>query len=192
VSPAIDLGLPPESIQREKSVGMWYEASTLRVRGHLRDRYTDPDRAETVLHEYRLDLWVDRDTMIVHDARIEPIHLPYGECFRAPENIDRLIGLKLRPGFTADALARLQGEAGCTHMNSLISDLSIASLFHGYITLRAYEREHGTTPVMPPDDHRTGICAGWQAGGALAAWMESGRGIAPSHIYPTTMRRTDP
>jgi hypothetical protein len=45
---------------------------------------------------------------------------------------------------------------------------------------------------MPPDDHRTGICAGWQAGGALATWMESGRGIAPSHIYPTTMRRTDP
>lgn len=189
---AIDLDLPPESIQREKSIGMWYEGSALRVRGHLRDRYTDPARAETVLHEYRLDLWVDRESMIVDDVRIEPIHLPYGECFQAPGNIDRLVGLKLRPGFTAEALERLQGEAGCTHMNSLISDLSIASLFHGYITMRAYEREHKGIPVMPADDHRTGICAGWRAGGALATWMESGRGIAPSPIYPTTMDRADP
>lgn len=189
---SIDLELPPESIQREKSVGMWYEGETLCVRAHLRDRYTDPHRDETVLHEYRLDLRVDRETMIVRDARIEPIHLPYGDCFAAPQNIDRLVGLKLRPGFTAEALERLQGEAGCTHMNSLISDLSIASLFHGYISLRAYEREHGATPDMPPDDHRTGICAGWRAGGELATWMESGRGIAPSPIYPTTVRRSDP
>ncbi|MBV8952195.1 MAG: DUF2889 domain-containing protein, partial [Actinobacteria bacterium] len=108
----IDLGLPPESIQREKSVGMWYEGGTLRVRGHLRDRYTDPERQETLLHEYRLDLWVDHETMIVSDARIEPVHLPYAECFQAPGNIGLLVGLKLRPGFTAEALERLQGEAG--------------------------------------------------------------------------------
>lgn len=183
----MDLDLPPESIQREKSVGMWFDGPTLRVRAHLRDRYLDPDRAETVLHEYRLELVVERETMTVTHASIDPVHLPYAECFAAPGNVDRLVGLLLRPGFTADALARLQGEAGCTHMNSLISDLSVASLFNGYITLREYEREHGSTPSMPADTHRTGICAGWRAGGALATWMEGGRGIAPSPIYPSTV-----
>ena len=38
---------------------------------------------------------------------------------------------------------------------------------------------------MPASDERTGICAGWQAGGVLATWMEDGPGIAPSPIYPT-------
>ena len=185
---AIDLDLPPESMQREKAVGFWFEGDVLRVRAHLRDTYTDPDRDALVLHEYRVELAVDRTSMIVTDARADPIHLPYAECFDAPANIGRLVGLRLRPGFTNEALDRLQGEAGCTHLGSLISDLSIASLFHGYITLRAHEREDGRIPVMPADDHRTGICAGWRRGGALATWMESGRGIAPSPIYPGTMR----
>ena len=186
---AIDLDLPPESMQREKAVGFWFDDGLLRVRAHLRDTYTDPDRDELVLHEYRVDLAVDRASMLVTGARADPIHLPYSECFDAPANIGRLVGLRLGPGFTNEALERLQGELGCTHLGSLVSDLSIASLFHGYIALRAHEREHDRIPVMPADDRRTGICAGWRRGGALATWMESGRGIAPSHIYPSTVRR---
>jgi hypothetical protein len=37
---------------------------------------------------------------------------------------------------------------------------------------------------LPASDERTGICAGWQAGVALATWMEDGPGIAPSPTYP--------
>ena len=37
------LELPAGSIERQKAVGLWYEDDTLRVRGHLRDRYTEPD-----------------------------------------------------------------------------------------------------------------------------------------------------
>jgi hypothetical protein len=139
------------------------------------------------LHEYRLDLFVDEQTMEVVDVDIEAMSLPYAECHAAPANIDRLIGLKLASGFTAQALARLEGEAGCTHLNSLISDLSIAGLFHGYIGIRRYERENAGLPQIPASDQRTGICAGWRAGGALAEWMETGRGIAPSKIYPTSL-----
>jgi hypothetical protein len=73
----------------------------------------------------------------------------------------------------------------------LISDLSIAGLFHGYIRVRAYAREHGEIPPLPATDERTGICAGWRAGGELATWMEEGRGIAPSRIYPLPERRPD-
>jgi hypothetical protein len=187
----IDLGLPPESMQREKAVGFWFDGDVLRVRAHLRDTYTGPDRDDLVLHEYRVELAVDRTSMLVTDGRAEPVHLPYSECFDAPANIGRLVGLRLGPGFTNEALDRLPGELGCTHLGSLVSDLSIASLFQGYIAVRAHEREHGRIPVIPADDRRTGICAGWRRGGALATWMESGRGIAPSPIYPSTVRRDD-
>ena len=186
------LDLPPESIQRQKSVGLWYEDDTsLRVRAELRDAYAEPDTSETVLHHYRLDLWVDLESMEVRRVEVEPVALPYDDCFEAPQYVQRLVGLKLERGFTGEALARLQGECGCTHLSSLISDLSIAGLFHGYIRVRAYAREHCDIPTLPATDERTGICAGWRAGGELATWMEEGRGIAPSRIYPLPERRPD-
>jgi DUF2889 family protein len=182
------LDLPPESIQRHKSVGLWYEGDTLRVRATLRDSYAEPEGQDTVLHQYQLDLWVDRPSMTVTRVDVEPIALPYDDCFRAPEFVQRLVGLRLGRGFTGEALTRLEGECGCTHLNSLIADLAIAGLFHGYIGARAHMREHGERPPIPASDERTGICAGWRAGGELATTMEQGGGIAPSRIYPLPAR----
>jgi hypothetical protein len=182
----IDLEPPVDAMQRTKAVGLWYEDETLRVRAHLRDAYTEPDRSALVLHEYRLDLWVELATMVVTAVAVEPIHLPYGECFDAAPKAQRLVGLlRLERGFTGEALRRLGGELGCTHLNSLISDLTIAGLFHGYLRVRAQTRAGAGLPVMPASAERTGICSGWRARGTLATWMEQGRGIAPSHISPT-------
>jgi DUF2889 family protein len=189
-SDSLRLDLPPESIQRHKSVGLWYEGDTLRVRAHLRDGYLEPDGTDTVLHEYLLDLWVDLATMEVTRVEVVPLALPYGDCFEAPTYLQRLVGLRLVRGFTGEALARLEDECGCTHLSSLISDLAIAGLFHGYIRLRSVIRETGEVPEMPPSAERTGICAGWRAGGELATAMEDGRGIAPSHIYPVELKPT--
>lgn len=180
------LDLPPESMQRHKSVGLWYDGNELRIRAHLRDDYTEPDGGVLVLHEYRLDLWVDLASMEVTRVEVEPVALPYGECFDAPGFVQQLVGLKLERGFTGRALALLEGECGCTHLNSLIADLAIAGLFHGYIRVRSHARGDDSMPEMPASDERTGVCTGWRAGGTLATWMEDGRGIAPSHIYPVT------
>ena len=40
---------------------------------------------------------------------------------------------------------------------------------------------------LPPDsiERHKAVGLWWRAGGTLAESMESGRGIAPSHIYPT-------
>jgi hypothetical protein len=183
--PPIDLELPSDALARHKAVGLWYDGDTLRVRAHLRDAYTEPDGSTLVLHEYRMDLWVDLASMVVTEVAVDPIHLPYGECFDAAPQARRLVGLRLERGFTGEALRRLGGEVGCTHLNSLISDLAIAGLFHGYLRLRAQTRADGVVPLVPAGDERTGICAGWRSEGTLATWMEQGRGIAPSHIYPS-------
>jgi hypothetical protein len=182
------LDLPPESIERHKAVGLWYEDATLRVRAHLRDAYTGPAGTTDdvmVLHEYRLDLWVDETTHEITKIDVVPLDLPYDECFDAPGFVQGLVGLRLVRGFTGQALALLEAEAGCTHLNSLIADLAIAGLFCGYVRLQEQARRTGTLPVLPPSDERTGVCTGWREGGTLATWMEAGKGIAPSRIYPT-------
>jgi Protein of unknown function (DUF2889) len=119
--PPVDLELPVDALQRTKAVGLWYEDETLRVRAHLRDAYTEPDGSQLVLHEYRLDLWVELATMVVTAVAVEPIHLPYGECFDAAPEAQRLVGLRLERGFTGEARRRLGGELGCTHLNSLMA-----------------------------------------------------------------------
>ena len=187
----MQLDLPPESIQRNKSIGLWYEGDVLRVRGHLRDAYEEPNGTDTVMHEYRLDMWVALETMEVTRIEVVPVALPYQDCFDAPSFVQRLVGLRLQHGFTSEALARLEGECGCTHLNSLISDLAIAGLFHGFIRVREYAREQGEMPAMPADDSRAGICAGWRAGGVLATDMAEGRGISPSPIYPESVQQRD-
>ena len=181
------LDLPAESIERQKGIGLWYEGDDLRVRGHLRDRYAEPDGGHTVMHEYRLDLWVSRSRMEVTRIEVDAVALPYDECFDASAFVQRLVGLRLVRGFTSEAMERLGGECACTHLNALISDLAIAGLFHGYLGVRSYAREHGRLPEMPPNDERTGICSGWRAGGQLATSMAEGRGIAPSRIYPVAV-----
>ena len=187
------LDLPPESIERHKAVGLWYEDTTLRVRAHLRDAYTGPSTDNTpgsgdvtVLHEYQLDLWVDEGTHEITRIEVVALNLPYEECFDAPGFVQRLVGLRLVRGFTGQALALLEAEAGCTHLTSLISDLAIAGLFCGYVRLQEQIRQTGALPPIPASKERTGVCAGWRAGGTLATWMESGKGIAPSRIYPTS------
>lgn len=179
------LELPSRSIERQKGIGLWYEGDDLRVRGRLRDRYAEAEGGHTVMHEYRLEMWVSLATMEVTRIDVVAEALPYDECFDAPAFVQRLVGLRLARGFTGEAMARLGGECSCTHLNALVSDLAIAGLFHGYLGLREHAREHGSMPEMPPNDERTGICSGWRAGGRLATWMADGRGIAPSHIYPT-------
>ena len=187
------LDLPPGSIERHKAVGLWYEGTTLRVRAHLRDAYTGPSvdggpgsGDVTVLHEYQLDLWVDDGTHEITRIEVVALNLPYEECFDAPGFVQRLVGLRLVRGFTSQALALLEAEAGCTHLNSLISDLAIAGLFCGYVRLQEQTRQTGALPTLPASDERTGVCTGWRVGGTLATWMESGKGIAPSRIYPTS------
>ncbi len=183
------LDLPTASIERQKGVGLWYDGDGLRVRGHLRDRYAEPDGGHTVMHEYRLEMWVSLATMELTRIEVVAEALPYDECFDAPAFVQRLVGLRLVRGFTGEAIARLGGECSCTHLNSLISDLAIAGLFHGYLGVREYTRAHGSLPEMQPNDERTGICSGWRSGGQLATSMAEGSGIAPSHIYPVA--RTD-
>jgi hypothetical protein len=103
----IDLELPADALARHKAVGLWYEGETLRVRAHLRDAYTEPDGTPLVLHEYRLDLWVDLATMEVTDVAVDPIHLPYGECFDAAPQVRRLVGLRLDADLPAARWLRL-------------------------------------------------------------------------------------
>jgi hypothetical protein len=71
-----------------------------------------------------LRLTIDR-TLTIVDAAAASDAMPYvGYCDRITPKYRELIGMAIRPGFTAQVRARFGGTAGCTHLTELIGALA--------------------------------------------------------------------
>jgi hypothetical protein len=117
------------------------------IEGYLLDRKTsDAIRpgvtrvAGEPIHEMWLRITVNLDLVIV-DAEAQMDSLPYaGACDLITPEYKKLIGVSLRPGFSAKVRALFGGTRGCTHITELIgavattayqtmsADLRLASL----------------------------------------------------------------
>jgi len=71
------------------------------------------------IHQMRLRLTVDRDRWIVAAGAFSE-HFPYPECEGAEASYQRLVGLRIEPGFTRRVKQLFGGAIGCTHMSELI------------------------------------------------------------------------
>lgn len=74
------------------------------------------------LHNMRLRLTVDEDlTIVAAEAATEAG--PYLACAGGAESFARLAGLRIGAGFMREAMARLGGPAGCTHIRELVQQM---------------------------------------------------------------------
>lgn len=74
------------------------------------------------LHGLWMRLTVDEDlTIVACEAAID--HSPYAICPGAAPNFSRLAGLRIKPGFLRDAMARVGGTQGCTHLRELLQQM---------------------------------------------------------------------
>jgi len=83
--------------------------------------------ADAPFHDMALRVTLD-DTMLIHadEACIEAA--PHRICPRAEPNFQRLVGLRIEPGFAAELRARLGGVQGCTHMVELFGPLATSAI----------------------------------------------------------------
>jgi hypothetical protein len=84
-------------------------------RGHV-----DPG---TPLH----DMWVRltlTDRMVIVAAEAVTDHGPYATCSQGAASYAQLEGLRIRPGFLKEALARMAGVAGCTHLREVLQQIA--------------------------------------------------------------------
>jgi len=88
----------------------------------FRDTWVDPVDGEGILHEYVVTASVEPDGTVVSIAA-EPRVLPYGECPRAAESPQVLVGRPI--GTAADVVpVDLSGISSCTHLNDLLRSLA--------------------------------------------------------------------
>lgn len=101
------------------------------IEGHLTDTKTyslgTPDRpgfsAGEPVHNMWLRLTVAQDFEI-RGVETDMEGTPYSYCQGAAPNMQRIVGLRIGKGFIKEAMARLGGGEGCTHLRELLQPLS--------------------------------------------------------------------
>ncbi|CAN5702633.1 hypothetical protein BH11ACT8_BH11ACT8_06020 [soil metagenome] len=111
------------SMRRARRIDVWVEGSEGRVDAMFQDSSTRSQGGRVAVHEYTLDARADLATMTLTAVEPTPHVLPYAECPLAVLNVGTLVGTPLAE-LRVVVLERLQGVAGCTHLNDALRALA--------------------------------------------------------------------
>jgi hypothetical protein len=128
----------------QRADGLWD------IEAHMTDRKTysfpSDERGEVTAGTPIHDMWV-RVTLDdgFHIVAIEAVtdSSPYSVCPAVTPNFQRLVGLRIGPGFNARVRERLGGTEGCTHLVELMGPLATTAFQTIYAAKHRAERERG-------------------------------------------------
>ncbi|MEH6650676.1 MAG: DUF2889 domain-containing protein [Motiliproteus sp.] len=88
----------------------------------------NPDRGGQIsigepLHDISLTLTLDR-TLLIEAVDAEISAAPFNSCYSISQAFQRLVGLRLLPGFSREAKELLGGVKGCTHLLELLGPIA--------------------------------------------------------------------
>jgi Protein of unknown function (DUF2889) len=111
------------SMRRARRIDVWTEDAEVRVDAMFQDSSTRPEGGRIAVHEYTLTAAADLAAMTLASVSPVPHVLPYAECPLAVLNAESLVGTPLSD-LRQVVLERLQGVAGCTHLNDALRALA--------------------------------------------------------------------
>ncbi|MCC7428979.1 MAG: DUF2889 domain-containing protein [Alphaproteobacteria bacterium] len=141
------------------------------IEGRVRDTKTygidshDRGRMEggDPLHDMWVRLTLDED-MVLQAIETVSDAFPYNACPAITPNFQRLIGLKIGPGWNKAVKERVGGIHGCTHLVELMGPLATAA----FQTMGFIRRKK---PAPPPSKDRpprhVNTCWSWRADGPV-------------------------
>jgi hypothetical protein len=122
------------------------EDGRLIVEGWLRDdRFVDgytwagERRPKGVVHWIGARFLIGGWPITIEAAEAEMLRTPHELCPTTVDTIERLVGLRIIPGYTDRVKALLGGTEGCIHLSHLVGAMGSAAV-HGYWTQHSRER----------------------------------------------------
>ncbi|MGE4281496.1 MAG: DUF2889 domain-containing protein [Magnetospirillum sp.] len=118
------------------------------------------------LHYMGLRLTIDHELNIVA-AEVDMVATPTSVCQDIRAAYDRLVGLRIGPGFSRKVKELLGGIGGCTHLTELLGPLATTAfqtLSHRF----KHDREKASGTSRPP---LLDACHAFRADGPLAAQL---------------------
>ena len=113
--------LPAHGMRRRRRLDVFGDA-LVHVDVFFRDSHMDAEGVERAVHEYTVEVTVDRATMRVVTCEATPRVLPWVECPEAAASAGRLAGMPLA-GLRPEVRARFVGPSTCTHLNDVLRGL---------------------------------------------------------------------
>jgi hypothetical protein len=99
------------------------------------------------LHGMWMRLTLDEDlTIIACEAAID--YSPYAVCPAAAPNFSRLAGLRIKPGFLREAMSRVGGTQGCTHLRELLQQMGTTA-YQSVFTVREQRKSEAKAGKKP-------------------------------------------
>ena len=95
----------------------------------------DPDGDEVAVHEYAIQVTIDRVTGTLVDVVAQPRVLPFPECPAAAPNARWLIGLPVAD-LRFEVISRIRGADCCTHLNDALRALADVPALLAHIPYR--------------------------------------------------------
>lgn len=127
------------------------------IEGHLTDiktyAFRNNERGEIPPGEPIHDMWVRltvNDAFEITEVAAEMDHTPFAICQEVPANFQRLVGLRVGPGWRRAVRERLGGVEGCTHMVELLAPVATTAFQTIYPLLRKEKPEMEAPSGRPP------------------------------------------
>lgn len=80
-------------------------------------------KAGEAIHHMGIRIVFD-ENMTVHDVIAVTEAAPYNDCYRAPDTLKTLIGLRMSSGWSSEVRRRLSGAASCVHLAGLMAPMA--------------------------------------------------------------------
>jgi hypothetical protein len=143
------------------------------IEGHLTDTktyaFTNEERGDVPpgvpIHEMWIRLTVT-DWLEIKEVEATTDYSPYILCRNVTPNFQRLVGLRIGPGWRKRALAKVGGIEGCTHIVELLAPVATTA-FQTIFPIRNRERPKSTAPSNKPP-RLLNTCHAFRSNGAKA------------------------
>lgn len=113
---------------------------------YSRNEFLDPG----IIHDIRVEMKVSLPTMEITEARAMMRKIPIEECLGVESSAGKILGLRIKPGFSRELKERLGGTSGCLHMATLIYHMAAAAV-QGMWAALSRKREAGGTRSLDYD-----------------------------------------
>ncbi len=143
--------------------------------GYLHDTYGEADSSVTTVHLLEMTGLISIPDLVVEQIELLPRTTAFELCGLAAEQVPTVEGLSLVRGFSRGVRERLGGKKGCTHMTSLVLELTSTVILYWMAQIRKYlpyteeNRESGRwgAAALQVNPGFVGVCLGWDEDGEM-------------------------
>ena len=151
------------------------DEKSLIVEGVLKDdrmipyhTISDEIKPAGTIHHIIIRMRIDTGSLVIKEIEAEMPTIPREECPETMKALEKIRGMKIRPGFTSKVKKMIGGNRGCVHLATLLMAMAPAS-FQGNRTHQAsrpFDKKEISRDML--ETYLIDSCMLWRKGGPLA------------------------